>query len=63
MDATTDVEDASDELVRAIERLTAALDAVADDRVACQRVPYQLPMELERLALRVGSGQGLRTYD
>jgi len=39
--------------------LTEVLDAIGDDEQACQLVPGRLPIELEKLAMRVGTGQGL----
>ncbi len=58
-----EVEGAADDLVRAIERLNLVLDAAGDDSELFQHVPFRLPMELERLALRISTGQGLRNYD
>ena len=52
-----EVESAAHDLVLAVERLTRALDAVDDDRLACQYVPFKAPFALEQLAFRVSSGQ------
>ncbi len=52
-----EVEKASHELVRAIDRLNAALDAVGDDRLAYPSVAVKAPVELRQLAARVSDGQ------
>jgi len=57
--AMDEVESAAHELARAVERLAQALDAVEDDRLACQYVPFKVPIALEQMALRVSSGQTL----
>jgi hypothetical protein len=54
-----EVESAAHELALAVERLAHALDAVEDDRLACQYVPFKVPIALEQMALRVSSGQTL----
>ena len=54
-----EVEVAAHDLFLAIERLTRALDAVDDDHLACQYVPFKTWFSLEQLALRVSSGQKL----
>jgi hypothetical protein len=55
--AIEEVESAAHKLVLAVDQLTHALDAVDDDRLACQYVPFKVPIALEQLALRVSSGQ------
>ncbi|HEX7443439.1 MAG TPA: hypothetical protein VF320_06115 [Acidimicrobiales bacterium] len=55
--ATVEVESAAHDLVLAVERLTRAIDSVGDDRLACQYVPFKVPIALEHLALRVTVGQ------
>jgi len=57
-----EVENAAHDLVLAIERLTRALDAVDDDPLACQYVPFKAPFALEHLAFRVSSGQRMPTH-
>jgi hypothetical protein len=57
--AMDEVESAAHELALAVERLAHALDAVEDDRLACQYVPFKVPIALEQMALRVSSGQTL----
>ena len=54
-----EVEVAAHDLFLAIERLARALDAVDDDHLACQYVPFKTWFSLEQLALRVSSGQKL----
>lgn len=58
--AMEEVESAAHELVLAVERLTRALDAIHDDRLACQYVPFKASFALEQVALRVSSGQRLQ---
>jgi len=53
--AMDEVESAAHDL--AVERLAHALDAVEDERLACQYVPFKVPIALEQMALRVSSGQ------
>ncbi len=55
--ATAEVESAAHDLVVAVERLTRAIDSVGDDRLACQYVPFKVPITLEHLALRLNAGQ------
>jgi len=57
--AMNEVERTAHELVLAVERLTQALDAIEDDRLACQYVPFKVTIALEQMALRVSSGQTL----
>ena len=57
--AMDEVESAAHDLVLAVERLAHALDAVEDERLACQYVPFKVPIALEQMALRVSSGQTL----
>ena len=52
-------ERAAHEPVPAVERLARALDAIGDDRLACQFVPFKVPISLQQTALRVSSGQTL----
>lgn|GEM_PF-6379784 len=58
--AMAEVESAAHDLILAAERLTRALDAVDDEQLACQHVPFKTPIALENLALRVSSGQRLQ---
>ena len=57
--AMDEVESAAHELVLAVEQLNRALDAIGDDQLACQFVPFKVPIALEQMALRVSSGQTL----
>lgn len=57
--ASGEVEVAAHELILAVERMTRALDAVHDDKFACQAVPFKTSFTLEQLAHRISSGQEL----
>ena len=46
------LEGAAHELVLAFERLARALEAVDDDRLTCQCVPFKVSFALEHSALR-----------
>jgi len=52
-----EVEKAALELGLAVERMHHALDIVDNDRLACQYVPFKVPIALEHLALRLSTGQ------
>ena len=52
-----ELEKASHELLRAIDRLNAALDAFADEQRGCQTVSMKVSVELRQLTARVGAGQ------
>jgi len=57
--STAEVEGAAHDLMLAVERLTRAIDSVADDRLACQYVPFKVPIALDHLAQRLTAGQTL----
>jgi hypothetical protein len=54
-----DVESAAHDLILAADQMTDALDAIGDDRLACQYVPIRTTVVLEFLAERISSGQKL----
>ena len=53
------LEVAAHELILAVERMTRTLDAVDDDKPACQAVRFKASFTLEQLAFRISSGQEL----